>query len=95
MRKNLSICRNRVWSGSRPFVDWRSGEVREPFQLLPEDVENLDTNHRGQWSKLREWYGKHGLLTAGLRIPAGFRQSSSDLIVLIPAGYPASPLDMF
>ena len=65
------------------------------FELFPEDVEYLDANHRGRWHKLSEGSGKYGLLIEGFSIPAGFVQSTADLMVLIPASYPASPLDMF
>lgn len=65
------------------------------FELLPEDIEYLGANYQGRWHKLAEGSGKHGLIIKGFRIPAGFIQSVSDLMVLVPSGYPASPLDMF
>ena len=69
--------------------------MSDPFELLPEDIEYLDANHRGRWQKLSEGSGKYGLLIEGFSIPAGFLQSTVNLLILIPAGYPASPLDMF
>lgn len=69
--------------------------MSDAFELLPEDVEYLDANHRGRWRKLNEGGGKYGLLIEGFAVPAGFTRSTADLMVLIPAGYPASPLDMF
>ncbi|MCY4316172.1 MAG: hypothetical protein OXC66_08660 [Roseovarius sp.] len=65
------------------------------FELLPEDVDYLDANHEGRWSKLNEGSGKYGLLIERFGIPNGFTQSIADLMVLIPAGYPGSSLDMF
>lgn len=69
--------------------------MSDHFELLPEDVEYLEANHQGRWCKLNEGSGKYGLLIEGFGIPDGFAQSSADLMVLIPVGYPASPLDMF
>lgn len=69
--------------------------MSDPFELLPEDIEYLDANHSGRWQKLIEGNSKYGLLIEGFGIPAGFVQSVADLLILIPAGYPASPLDMF
>ena len=69
--------------------------MSDSFELLAEDVEYLEANHQGRWRKLSEGSGKYGLLIEGFDIPAGFVQSTADLLVLIPAGYPASQLDMF
>jgi len=69
--------------------------VSDPFELLPEDIEYLDANHQGRWRKLNEGSGKYGLLIEGFSVPGGFEQSKADLMVLIPVGYPATPLDMF
>ncbi len=69
--------------------------MSDAFELLPEDVEYLDANHQGRWRKLNEGGSKYGLLIEGFSVPAGFAQSETDLMVLMPAGYPASPLDMF
>lgn len=69
--------------------------MSDPFELLPEDIEYLDANHQHRWCKLAEESGKYGLLIQGFDLPTGFVQSVSDLMVLVPAGYPASPLDMF
>ena len=65
------------------------------IELLPEDVEYLDANHRGRWHKVSEGVGKYGLLIEDFGIPAGFTSSKADLMVLMPLGYPASALDMF
>ena len=69
--------------------------MNDLFELLPEDVEYLEANHQGRWRKVDEGNGKYGLLIEGYDIPTGFLQSQADLMLLIPAGYPASPLDMF
>ena len=69
--------------------------MNDLFELLPEDVEYLDANHRGRWRRLNEGSGKYGLLIEDFGIPPGFVQSAADLMILIPSGYPASPPDMF
>lgn len=69
--------------------------MSDPFELLPEDIEYLDANHQGRWQKLNEGGGKFGLLILQFSVPEDFVQPTSDLLILIPAGYPASPLDMF
>lgn len=67
----------------------------DPFELLPEDIVYLDANHQDRWKKLSEGSGKYALLIECFSIPAGFVEPTSDLMVLIPTSYPASPLDMF
>ena len=69
--------------------------MSDPFDLLPEDVEYLDEYHQGRWHKLEEGNGKYGLTIEDFSIPTGFNQSKVSLLILIPSGYPASPLDMF
>ena len=65
-----------------------------PFDLPPEDKEYLDANQQN-WKKCSEGQGKYGLIVEDFRIPKGFDITTSTLMLLIPAGYPAAPLDMF
>ncbi len=69
--------------------------MNDPFELLPEDAEYLDANHPGKWRKVSEGNGKFGLLIEEFAVPKGYRPENSCLMILVPAGYPASPLDMF
>ena len=65
------------------------------FDLLPDDVEYLDAHYLDQWRKINEGNGKFGLLIEKFPIPKGLAPTVSDLMLLVPVGYPASPLDMF
>ena len=69
--------------------------MSDPYELLPEDTEYLDANHSGKWRKVCEGNGKFGLLIEGFSVPKGYFPETSCLMILVPAGYPASPLDMF
>lgn len=66
----------------------------EPYELLPEDVEYLNAHHP-DWAKLVEGEGKFGLLVRRFPVPQGFVQRETMLMVLVPSGYPGTPLDMF
>lgn len=65
------------------------------FELPLEDLEYLDAHYRGKWHKFSEESGKHALLITGFGLPDGFAQNTSDLMILVPAGYPGICLDMF
>ena len=67
----------------------------EPYDLLPEDKEYLDANHGGLWRKLLEGSSKRGLLIEGFPIPGGYTSQNSNLMILMPHGYPGEPLDTF
>lgn len=69
--------------------------MSDPFDLLPEDIEYLNSNYQDKWDKLHEGPGKYGLIIYKFPIPIGYKQSNSDLLVLIPSGYPTAQLDMF
>lgn len=72
----------------------RNRVMSDPFDLPPEDVEYLDANHPGKWRIIDE-DGKRGLLIEGFDLPVGYTQSAADLMILMPSGYPGTPLDMF
>lgn len=67
----------------------------ELYDLLPEDKEYLDANHGGRWRKLGEGASKRGLLIEEFPIPHGYTSPHSNLMILVPHGYPGEPLDMF
>lgn len=67
----------------------------EPYQLLDEDVEYLDTHHAGDWRKVAEGVGKFGLIVDAFRVPAGYHEGETTLLLLVPSGYPGAPIDMF
>ncbi|MCY4306283.1 MAG: hypothetical protein OXC62_16130 [Aestuariivita sp.] len=69
--------------------------MNNSLELALEEIEYLDANHQGRWQRLDEGGGEYGLLIEGFAIPAGFNQSTADLMVLIPLGYPGTSLDMF
>ena len=61
--------------------------------LSPEDREFLDSNDY-EWEPLTET-SKNGLVIRQYALPEGYVPEKSDLMVLIPPGYPVSPIDMF
>ena len=69
--------------------------MHELYDLLPEDNEYLDAAHSGRWRKLLEGSSKRGLLIEQFPVPRGYTLSHSDLMILVPHGYPGEPLDMF
>jgi len=69
--------------------------MSDPYELPSEDVEYLDANFPSKWKKVTEGTGKHGLIVEDFTIPLGYTVSKSNLLVLIPVGYPGSALDMF
>lgn len=69
--------------------------MTDPYLISPEESEYLDAHYRGKWQKLCEGGGKFGLLIQSFPIPPGYTCESSDLMILVPAGYPGVPLDMF
>ncbi len=65
------------------------------LELLPEDIEYLHVTYRKQWLGLSEGNSKFGLLIEDFPVPKGILPATSNLMILIPVGYPGSPLDMF
>ena len=65
------------------------------YDLLPEDTEYLNGNYPSRWEKISEGNGRFGLLIEDFPIPSGYTIEKSTLMLLIPSGYPGSPLDMF
>lgn len=65
------------------------------YELPPEDTQYLDANYPSKWRKVAEGNGKYGLLIDNFPIPKGYTIEKSTLMVLVPAGYPGSMLDMF
>lgn len=65
------------------------------YTLPREDGEYLDANYASRWNKVSEGNSKHGLVISGFPVPNGYQVRESDLMLLIPSGYPGIPLDMF
>ena len=65
-----------------------------PFDLLLEDIEYLNENHPEKWGPIGE-EGEYGLLIEEYGLPAGYTRSTANLMILMPSGYPGTPLDMF
>lgn len=66
----------------------------DPFDITAEDREYLDANHPN-WTKKCEGQGKFGLVIGNFIVPQGYDKRMTNLMILIPSGYPAAPLDMF
>ena len=79
----------------KQFADKRSKAVSEPFQLLPEDTEYLESNFPGRWQKLTENTGKFAIQIESISVPSGLSPDKVDLMILVPVGYPAAAIDMF
>lgn len=62
--------------------------------LPEEDLEFLDTNFQDGWEWVKE-RDKSGLIIRNYNLPAGYAPEIVDLMLLIPAEYPISGLDMF
>ncbi len=69
--------------------------MNDPYQLQTEDLEYLNSNYSSRWKKTTEGYGKHGLIIENYCVPTGYTVAHSNLMILIPIGYPGSALDMF
>ena len=67
----------------------------EPYELLPEDAEYLNSQHPGAWRKVMEGVGKFGLVVQPFPIPDGYIKREATLMLLVPSGYPGVPMDMF
>ncbi len=61
--------------------------------LSSEDMEFLD-NGDYKWKPFSE-NSKNGLVIRNYNLPEDYIPNKSDLMVLIPPGYPVSPIDMF
>ncbi|MGI9250407.1 MAG: E2/UBC family protein [Pseudohongiellaceae bacterium] len=60
--------------------------------LTPDDENYLNGHYSDQWEVPDN--GSH-LLIRGYHLPDGYDRKEVDMMVLIPAGYPAAALDMF
>lgn len=67
----------------------------EPYQLLPQDEEYLDAHYANRWRKLSEGVAKQGLMIESFPLPEAYRSEATSLMLLIPSGYPGTPIDMF
>ena len=65
------------------------------YELLPEDVEYLNANFPSRWKRLTENGGKCGLLIRNFNVPEVYTVQRSALMIIVPSGYPGTPLDMF
>ncbi len=61
--------------------------------LPSEDLEFLDKNY--VWKKTDIEDDKRGLIIKNYSLPAGYKPTKSDLMILIPTNYPGSAIDMF
>lgn len=59
--------------------------------LMPDDERFLEVHFSGQWEVL----GGGGLLIRDYSLPEGYDLDKTNLMIRIPADYPAGPLDMF
>ena len=64
------------------------------IELLPEDKEYLDANYPARW-KLLNANATNGIIISKFPIPKGYCSNASDLLIIIPPGYPGIALDMF
>ena len=64
------------------------------IELQPEEKEYLNANYPG-WEMLPWENGKVGVLIADFPLPSGYTANNSNMMVVIPEGYPGTPLDMF
>ena len=62
-----------------------------PFPL-PDDKQFLEAHYAGQWEALGDG---SGLLIRDYPLPEGYNMNKTNLMIRIPADYPAGPLDMF
>ncbi|MXX95027.1 MAG: hypothetical protein F4039_05420 [Gammaproteobacteria bacterium] len=69
--------------------------MSELYELPPEDVEYLQARFSSKWRKVSEGPGKHGLIIEDFNLPHGYTKPESNLMILVPVGYPGSALDMF
>ncbi len=60
--------------------------------LVPDDKRFLEKHFSGQWEVLGD---SDGLLIRDYSLPEGYNLDKTNLMIRIPADYPASPLDMF
>ena len=64
------------------------------FDLPEEDLEFLNTDFGDGWEQVEEG-DKSGLIIRNYNLPPGYTPEMADLMLLIPAEYPTSGLDMF
>ena len=62
--------------------------------LPKEDLEFLDSDFHDSWELVKEG-DKSGLIIRNYNLPPGYSPEVVDLMLLIPAEYPISGLDMF
>lgn len=64
------------------------------YPLPPEDVEFLRGNYSDAWEQVGET-DKCGLVISNYQLPCGYAPDKTELMLLIPANYPGSGIDMF
>ena len=64
------------------------------FDLPEEDLEFLNADFQGRWEWVKEG-DKSGLIIRNYNLPPGYSPEVVALMLLIPAEYPTSGLDMF
>ena len=70
--------------------------MSDPFELLPEDVQYLDSNYLNRWRKeAQSDSGVLGLFIDNFEIPSGYKEKHSTLMIIVPSGYPGTKIDMF
>lgn len=65
----------------------------EHYKLTDEEEEYLDTNY-SSWEYADEG-GICGIVIRNFPVPSGYTPEKSDMMVIIPQGYPGATLDMF
>lgn len=63
------------------------------YELMPEEEEYLNANYPS-WDYL-SGDGMSGLMMKNFPIPSGYTPKESDMMIIIPQGYPGVQLDMF
>lgn len=64
------------------------------FALSPDESEYLDANYP-KWDIASFDGAKSGVIISGFPLPDGYTAEKSDLLIIIPQGYPGAALDMF
>lgn len=64
------------------------------MDLTQDDHEYLDATYPSHWNRLSS-DGKAGIVIRGFPVPPGYTLPRSDLMIIVPSGYPGTPLDMF
>lgn len=67
------------------------------YELSSEEEEYLDANYSSSWEYLppEGEGGVSGLVICKFSVPSGYTPEKSDMMIIIPQGYPGAVLDMF